>query len=75
MGQLKAGRCAVGWAKLLMRVFNLNLEHYLNCGGELKIFAAILERPTIEKILTHVGLDARPPPRSPARGQMRLQDF
>jgi hypothetical protein len=27
-----------------------------NCGGgELKIIAAILERPVIEKILTHLG--------------------
>jgi hypothetical protein len=65
----------LGWAKLLKRVFNLDLEHCPNCGGELKVIAAILERPAIEKILTHVGLDARPPPRSPARGQMPLQDF
>jgi hypothetical protein len=39
-----------------------------NCGaGELKIIAAILERPVIEKILTHLGLDPRPPPRGRAR--------
>jgi hypothetical protein len=65
----------LGWAKLLKRVFNLDLEHCPNCGAELKIIAAIFERPAIEKILTHVGLDARPPPRLPARGQMPLQDF
>jgi hypothetical protein len=29
----------------------------------------------IEKILTHLGLEARAPPRSPARGQMTLQDI
>ena len=40
-----------------------------NCGGELKIIAAILEQPVIEKILTHLGLQARAPPRAPARGQ------
>ena len=28
-----------------------------------------LEPPVIEKILTHLGLQARAPPRSPARGQ------
>ena len=28
-----------------------------NCGGELKIIAAILEQPVIEKILTHLGLE------------------
>jgi hypothetical protein len=62
-------------AKLLKRVFNLDLEHCPNCGGELKIIAAILERASIEKILTHLGLQARAPPRAPARGQMPLQDF
>jgi hypothetical protein len=45
------------------------MEHCPNCGGELKIIAAILEQPVIEKILTHLGLQARAPPRSPARGQ------
>jgi Putative transposase len=51
------------------------LEHCPNGGGELRIIAAILERPAIEKILTHLGLEARAPPRSPARGPMPLQDF
>ena len=47
----------------------LDLEHCPNCGGELKIIAAILEAPVIEKILKHLGLQARAPPRGPARGQ------
>jgi len=59
----------LSWAKLLKRVFQLNLEHCPNCGGELKVIAAILEAPVIEKILTHLGLQARAPPRAPARGQ------
>ena len=42
-------------------------------GGELKLIAShriasILEQPVIEKILTHLGLQARAPPREPARG-------
>jgi hypothetical protein len=45
------------------------MEHCPNCGGELKIIAAILEQPVIDKILTHLGLQARAPPRSAARGQ------
>ena len=56
-------------ARLLKRVFDLDLEHCPNCGGELKIIAPILEQPVIEKILTHLGLQARAPPRAPARGQ------
>ena len=48
-------------------VFEIDMEHCPNCGGgELKIIAAILERPVIEKILTHLGLDPRPPPRGRA---------
>jgi hypothetical protein len=32
------------------------MQHCPNCGaGELKIIAAILERPVIEKILIHWG--------------------
>ena len=45
------------------------LEHCPNFGGELKIIVAILEQPVIEKILMHLGLQARAPPRAPARGQ------
>ena len=58
-------RVRLSWAELLKRVFDLDLEHCPNCGGELKIIAAILEQPVIEKILTHLGLQAR----APARGQ------
>ena len=70
-------RCAhyrpvrLSWAKQLRRVFDLDLEHCPNCGGELKIIAAILEQPVIEKILTHPGMQAGAPPRAPARGSRR----
>lgn len=47
----------------------LSMKHGPKCGGELKIIAAILEAPVIEKILTHLGLQPRAPPRAPARGQ------
>jgi len=43
------------------------MEHCPNCGGELMIIAAILEQPVIERILTHLGLQVRAPPRAPAR--------
>ncbi|MCZ2088539.1 MAG: transposase [Burkholderiales bacterium] len=58
----------ISWARLLKRVFDIDMQHCPNCGGgELKIIAAILERPVIEKILTHLGLDPQPPPRGRAR--------
>jgi len=34
------------------------MAHCLNCGGELKIIAAILGQSVIEKVLTHLGLQA-----------------
>jgi len=43
---------------LLKRVFEIDLEYCPNRGGELKIIAAILEQPVIEKTLTHLGLQA-----------------
>ena len=33
-----------------------------NCGGQLKIIAAILESAVIERSLTHLGLQASAPP-------------
>ena len=53
---------------MLKRVFDIYMQHCPNCrAGELKIIAAILERPVIEKIQTHLGLDPQPPPRGRAR--------
>jgi hypothetical protein len=66
---LQARPNRVRWARLRKRVFDIDMQHGPNSGaGELKIIAAILERPVIEKILTHLGLDPQPPPRGPARG-------
>jgi len=48
----------LGWAKLLNRVFEIDMEHCPNCGGELRIIAAILEQPVIVNILTYLGLQA-----------------
>ena len=54
-------------AKLLKRVFEIDLEFRPNCGSQPKIIPAIMEQPVIEKILTNLGLQARAPPRAPAR--------
>ena len=56
----------MSWARLLKRVFDLDVERCV-CGGKLKIIAAIEEPAVIERILTHRGLSAQPPPRMPAR--------
>ena len=70
MPDICAHHCPVrlSWAKLLKRVFEIDMEHCPNCGGQLKMIAAIMEQPVIEKILTHVVLEGRVPPCAPARG-------
>lgn len=35
----------MSWARLLKRVLEFDLEHCPNCGGELRIIAAILKTP------------------------------
>ena len=57
----------MSWARLLKRVFAIDVEHCPYGGGDLKLIAAIEEPAVIVRILTHLGLPARAPPRSPAR--------
>jgi hypothetical protein len=48
-----AAPARLSWARLLKRVFNIDIEHCPHCGGPLKIIAAIEHPPVIAKILTH----------------------
>ena len=48
-------------------MFDFDIEHCPDCGGQLKLIAAIEEPAAIARILTHMGLAAQPPPRAPAR--------
>ena len=54
--------CAAGVAAL-------DRAHGKSRGVELKIIAAILEAPVVEKALAHLNLSARAPPRVPGREQ------
>ena len=57
----------MSWARLLKRVFDIDVKHCPNCGGALKIIAPIEDPPVIDKILSHLGLPTRAPPRAPVR--------
>ena len=67
----------MSWAKLLNRVFKIDITQCQFCRGEVKRVAAILERDAIEKILRHLGLPTQPPPIHPARPppQSAFDDF
>jgi len=63
-----------GLDQLLKRVFDLNLQHCPQRGGNLKISAAIEQPARIAKILTYLGLPAWAPPRSLARWPELFQE-
>ena len=58
--------------RLFSQRFEIDLEHCPNCGEQLKIIAAILELAVVERILMHLGLQARTPPQTPARERPRM---
>jgi hypothetical protein len=44
---------ALTWARRLKRVFGIEIEQCVRCGGRLKVIASIEEPELIERILTH----------------------
>ena len=51
---------------LRKRLFEIDMEHCSQRSGTLTIIAAIEHPPVITKVLTHLGLPARAPPRAAA---------
>ena len=67
------------WAQRLKRVFNIDIETCVRCGGAVKVIACIEEQEVIDKILAHLREKERntpaapllvPPPRAPPPGSM-----
>jgi hypothetical protein len=61
------------WARLLRKVFNIDVESCHACGARnMKIVAAIMQKTVIAKILAHIGVppdipelaEARAPPQA-----------
>lgn len=73
-GDTAARRHRVEWAKLLARVFQVDVTCCPACGGPMKIIAAITSPPSIRKVLEALGLPSRSPPVAPARFQQLQLD-
>jgi Putative transposase len=64
------------WARLLRRVFNLEMATCPFCRrGSLRIMAVITQGEVISKILRHLKLSADPPPIAPARCHQATFDW
>jgi len=59
-----AARC---WALLLVRIYECLPLSCPKCGEPMRIIAFVLDRPTIERILDHIGESMQPPKVLPAR--------
>jgi len=63
----------MSWAQLLKREFEIDMAACPQCGSPLTLIAAIEEPAVIVKVLAHLGLPTRTPPRAPARIDEFLQ--
>jgi len=57
----------LSWAELMKRVFAQDVLECPRCQGRMKLTATITDPIVIVAILGCVGLEARPPPLTPAR--------
>lgn len=60
-------RRVLSWAELLRRVFAIEILICPNCGGKMKLLAAVIEGAAIRKILTHLGMPTQEQPLAKAR--------
>ncbi len=57
------------WAELMARIFLIDVLECQNCGGRMKVIAAIEDPDVIRKILVHLGLPTDIPTPVPPRSQ------
>ena len=62
-------RHRVEWAKLLARVFQMDVTCCPDCSGAMKVIAALVDPESIKKLLDALGLPSKAPPIAPPRFQ------
>ncbi|MCP5008141.1 MAG: hypothetical protein GY941_30020 [Planctomycetes bacterium] len=61
-----AGKTNSTWARLIQKIFEVDVLRCTKCGGEMKVIAFITEQRSVRKILDHIGEKTkRAPPLSP----------
>jgi len=63
------------WARLMKRVFEIDVLVCDPFGGRRRIIAFVTETAVVQKILVHLGLPHEPPPIAPARSPPELPLF
>jgi hypothetical protein len=72
----KTGTAYWPWARLLGRVFDLDMATCLLCRrGSLRIIAASTQESVMTRILRHLQLTSVPPPIAPARLRQEIFVF
>ena len=66
-GQGQTSTYRRSWATLLARVFRIDVTNCPDCGGRMKIIAALTDPSSIRRCLQGMRLPARAPPIAPAR--------
>lgn len=56
------------WAKLLRRVFKIDVLKCNRCGEQMQILCEVVKQDAINKILSHLKIDSYTPELTPARG-------
>ena len=53
------------WATLMQRAWQTDVLECPNCRGRMRLIELVQDPTVIEKILSHLGLPTKPPPRGP----------
>ena len=62
------------WARLLARIFKVDVGHCQKCGAAMRLVAAVHDPAGVARYLRHIGLEAHPPPVAPARSSSKMFD-
>jgi hypothetical protein len=64
------------WAKMLARVFKIDITKCSSCGGQIRFVCAVMESRAIRRYFEHIGIDLHPPYRAaPRGGEARQGEF